>query len=114
MDSKIQPTQVGTSKFDQEMFDIESGGDSSAQSVDKRLQLYKNLRDQMHNSIRQDHETMTKQQMDELNKKIEALERSQRQNEAIEQANREASEQQRGQKNKGFLDGIKSFQIEDI
>lgn len=52
--------------------------------------------------------------MDELNKKIEALERSQRQKEAIEQANKEASEQQRGQKNKGFLDGIKSFQIEDI
>ncbi len=113
MDSKIQPKKVGTSKFDQEMFDIESGGDST-QSVDKRLQLYKNLRDQMHSSIRQDHETMTKQQMDELNKKIEALERSQRQKEAIEQANKEASEQQRGQKNKGFLDGIKSFQIEDI
>jgi hypothetical protein len=30
--------------------------------------------------------------MDELNKKIEALERSQRQKEAIEQANKEASE----------------------
>ena len=52
MDSKIQPKKVGTSKFDQEMFDIESVGDSSTQSVDKRLQLYKNLRDQMHNSIR--------------------------------------------------------------
>jgi hypothetical protein len=47
--------------------------------------------------------------MDELNKKIEALERSQRQKEALEQATKEQKEQERGQKNKGFLEGIKSF-----
>ena len=52
--------------------------------------------------------------MDELNKKIEALERSQRQKQAIAQANKEAQEKERGEKNKGFLEGIKSFQVEDI
>lgn len=95
MDSKIQPKKTGasTNKFDQQMLEIESSADSSTQSVDKRLQLYKSLRDQMHNSIRQDHESLSRQQMEELNKKIEALERSQRQKEAIEQANKEASEQ---------------------
>lgn len=116
MDSKIKPKTSGgsTIKFDQQMLEIENSADSSTQSVDKRLQLYKSLRDQMHSSIRQDHESLNRQQMEELNKKIEELERSQRQKEAIEQANKEASEQQRGQKNKGFLDGIKSFQVEDI
>ncbi len=55
-----------------------------------------------------------RQQMDELNKKIEALERSQRQKQAIAQATKEAQEKERGEKNKGFLEGIKSFQVEDI
>lgn len=55
MDAKIQPKKAASTKFDQQMLDIESG-DSSTMSVDKRLSLYKNLRDQIHSSIRQDHE----------------------------------------------------------
>ena len=44
MDSKIKPrAAAGSNKFDQQMLDIESEG-SQDQSMDKRLQLYKNLR----------------------------------------------------------------------
>jgi len=56
-----------------------------------------------------DQELEHRARMEELNKKIEALERSQRQKEALEKATREQKEQERGQKNKGFLEGIKSF-----
>ena len=55
MDSKIKPraAAAGSNKFDQEMLDIESEG-SQDQSMDKRLQLYKNLRNQMLSGLRAD------------------------------------------------------------
>jgi hypothetical protein len=68
----------------------------------------------MLSGLRADQELVHRQQMDELNKKIEALERSQRQKQAFAQATKEAQEKERGEKNKGFLEGIKSFQVEDI
>ena len=94
------------------MQDIESAG--ATETVDKRLHMYRALRDQMLSGLRVDQELENRARMNELNKKIEALERSQRQKEALEQATKEQKEQERGQKNKGFLEGIKSFQVEDI
>jgi hypothetical protein len=44
MDSNIKRrAAAGSNKFDQQMLEIESEG-SQDQSIDKRLQLYKNLR----------------------------------------------------------------------
>lgn len=52
--------------------------------------------------------------MDELNRKIDELERFKREKEEREELHRKALEQQRLQQNKGFLDGIKSYSVEDI
>ena len=52
--------------------------------------------------------------MEELNKKIEILERQERLKQLSQKEQAEAKEHQRGEKNKGFLDGIKSFEVEDI
>ena len=57
----------------------------------------------MLSGLKADQESVHRQQMEELNKKIEALERSQRQKDAIAQANKEAQEKSRGEQNKGFL-----------
>lgn len=108
MDAKLKTK----SKFEQQLHEIEST--ESGHSIDKRLSLYKNLRDQMLSGLKADQETEHRAKMEELNRKIEAIERSQRQKEAVERQAREQQEQQRGEKNKGFLDGIKTFQVEDI
>lgn len=51
---------------------------SQGETIDKRLQLYKNLREQMLTSLKSDQEQEMKAKMDELHKKIENLERAQR------------------------------------
>ncbi len=52
--------------------------------------------------------------MDELDKKIRLLELSTKEREQRIDQMRAEQEQSRGQDNKGFLDGIKSYQVEDI
>ncbi len=64
------------------MQEIESA--SATETVDKRLNMYRALRDQMLSGLRVDQELENRAHMDDLNKKIEALERSQRQKEALE------------------------------
>lgn len=87
MDSKIKPRAAPNSKFDQQMQEIESAG--ASETMDKRLHLYRALRDQMLSGLRVDQELENKARMDELNKKIDGLERSQRQKEAFEQATKD-------------------------
>ncbi len=52
--------------------------------------------------------------MDELNKKIQALEKAKKEKERRDMLQKQALEAQRENQNKGFLAGIKSFNVEDI
>lgn len=52
--------------------------------------------------------------MEELNKKIQALEKAKKEKEQRELLQKHALDQQRLENNKGFLGGIKSFSVEDI
>lgn len=52
--------------------------------------------------------------MEEINKKIEALEKSKKEKEEREALQKQALEQQRAQQHKGFLQNIKSYNVEDI
>lgn len=52
--------------------------------------------------------------MDELNRKIEELEKLKKEKEEREDLHKRAMEHQRLQQNKGFLDNIKSYSVEDI
>lgn len=106
MDAKLSQNKQ---KFDQQLTEIEKES-----AGDKRLQMYKNLRDQMLQSLRVDQEQEQKHRMDDLNKKIQDLERAQRQKELIDSMNIKAQENQRNEQNKGLLDSIKSYQVEDI
>ena len=78
-------------------------------TADKRLLLYKGLRDKFLSGLKADQEQESRARMEELNKKIEALERAQRMKEMTQKDREEAREAQRGEQNKGFLGGIKSF-----
>lgn len=59
-------------------------------------------------------EAESKARMDELNKKIQALEKAKKEKERRDMLQKQALEAQRENQNKGFLAGIKSFQVEDI
>lgn len=51
MDSMIvKPKSTGDAKFDQQLLEIETGGDSN----EKRLAMYKQLRDKMLSGLRND------------------------------------------------------------
>lgn len=88
--------------------------ESQADSQDKRLALYKALREKFFTNLKSDQESEHRNRMEELNKKIEILERQERLKQMSEKEKAQAKEQERGEKNKGFLDGIKSYQVEDI
>ena len=81
---------------------------SYGQPVDKRLAMYKNLRDQLIQQLKSDQQEQdNKLQMEELNKKILALEKAHSSGEDVK-------EPPRGDGAKGFLEGIKSYKVEDI
>ena len=111
MDSKIKPkSSIATAHFDMQLDEIEAQADSQ----DKRLVLYKGLREKFLLSLKSEQEQDHKLRMEELNKKIELLEKQMKLKEMSEREKADAKEQERGEKNKGFLGGIKSFQVEDI
>ena len=60
------------------MFNIDDEGDESSLSapeVDKRLQMYKNMKAQLLKELEANKHSHEKNKMDELSKKIEQLER---------------------------------------
>ena len=52
--------------------------------------------------------------MDEISKKIQALEKAKMEKEQRELLQKQVLQQQRHNKQKGLLEGIKSFAVEDI
>lgn len=52
--------------------------------------------------------------MNEINRKIQALEKAKQEKEQREILQKQAIEMQRQEKQKGFLSGIKSFDVQDI
>ena len=85
--------------------------DYEDQPMDKRLALYKNLRDQMITSQKQSnlhHDSKAK--MDELNKRIEVLERASRMKDFNDKERQAAIDKD---SHKGFLDGIKSYKVDE-
>ena len=81
MDSKIKApggsskgsSSIASAHFDMQMDEIESQG--AADSSDKRLSLYKGLREKFLSSLKSEQEQDHRARMEELNKKIELLER---------------------------------------
>lgn len=101
------------------MFNIDDEEDAnlSAPEVDKRLEMYKKMKAQLHKDLEANKQADQKHKMDELSKKIEDLERQKRDKEAIEREQedkKKQSEEKRKDQQKGFLAGIKSFNVEDI
>lgn len=94
-----------------EQFDLEN---MEGPEYDKRLLMYRNLRDQLLNELNDGKEADKQARMNEINKKIQSLENQKKETEESEALKKQAMEQQRLQKNKGFLEGIKSFSVEDI
>ncbi len=76
--------------------------------------MYKNLREQLQNDISKLSQNDRNAQMEQLNKKIQDLEKSKKDRETREILQKQAVEQARGEKQKGFLSGIKSYTVEDI
>ncbi len=79
MDSKIKApssskgaSSLASAHFDMQMDEIEANG---ADSSDKRLSLYKGLREKFLSSLKSEQEQDHRARMEELNKKIELLER---------------------------------------
>ena len=95
----------------EEKFDIEK---IEMSDYDKRLEMYKNLRNQLLSQLEKDKQADYKAKMEEINKKIEALEKSKKEKEEREALQKQALEQQRAQQHKGFLQNIKSYNVEDI
>ena len=106
MDSKIKTKSI----FEQQLHDIEKDG----APADKRLAMYKNLRDQMLDSLKSDQQSEHRMRMAELDKQIQLLEISTREREARIKLMQKEEEVHRAGENKGFLDGIKSYKVEDI
>jgi hypothetical protein len=79
MDSKIKApssskgaSSLASAHFAMQMEEIEANG---ADSSDKRLTLYKGLREKFLSSLKSEQEQDHRAKMEELNKKIELLER---------------------------------------
>lgn len=93
------------------MRDIDS---QQAVPVDKRLAMYRNLRDQVVAGLKSDQQEEHRMKMEELDKKIKLLELTQKEREARSRLEKGQQEAVRGDGNKGFLDNIKSYAVEDI
>ncbi|CDW71873.1 UNKNOWN [Stylonychia lemnae] len=95
----------------EENFDFET---MEGSEQDKRLALYRNLRENLQADISNASQSEQRAKMDEVNKKIQALEKAKKERDQRDLIQKEAIEQARQDKNKGFLSGIKSYSIEDI
>lgn len=65
-------------------------------------------------SLKSDEQSEHRLRMNELDKQIQLLEISTREREARIKLMEKEEEVQRSDENKGFLDGIKSYKVEDI
>jgi hypothetical protein len=85
--------------------------------VDKRLLMYRNMRNKLLQELANNKQNADKAKMDELNRKIAALEKAQREKEEKELERQRQEQMQENRKmaeNKKILDSIKSYNIEDI
>lgn len=83
------------------MFNIDDESEHanmSAPEVDKRLQMYKNMKAQLLKDLEANKQADQKHKMDDLSKKIEDLERHKREQEAAERANEESKKQSEEQR----------------
>lgn len=70
----VKPKSTGDAKFDQQLLEIETGGDSN----EKRLAMYKHLRDKMVSGLKSDQESEHRAKMELISKHIEVLELAQK------------------------------------
>lgn len=88
-----------------------------AESPDKRLALYRKMRQELLEEETKHKEEHQKHQMEELNKKIEVLEKQKQDKAGRQKEEDEASQKRQQERSKGnsnFLGNIKTFNVEDI
>ena len=111
---KKQMTQGSQS---QDLFDENDLNESDHKEVDRRLQIYKNMRKEIMIEESKTKNDNHKHKMSELDVKIKNLEKIQKEREDKQQEdeNQERTrQQQREAGNKNFLGNIKSYSIDDI
>jgi hypothetical protein len=95
--------------------------DSSSAGDDKRMAMYKNMRDELFKDDSKQKSEQQQRKYDEMNAKAAALDQAKREKEERERelekeemAKQAAANAKKNQGKLNFLDNIKSFDVEDI
>lgn len=106
LDERTKAKQATSgSAFSQHLDELEG------ESPDKRLALYHKMREELMQNEQKEKEDIQKRKLEELNNKIDKLEKDKTNKAKQKEEEEKAKEDKRGQSNAAFLSNIKSFDV---